>query len=227
MEPHEEGQEAPVWRETVRVAMDLEPGIELGMVLERSTEGGAVTVGHIYPHGAMHEWNASHPEEEQVFVGDLLQTVNGLKPYMQDVVNCFRTLGEIELIFRRCGTRVATFASNPNRHLAPAYLMEHLPRVVSTDDDDTCAICLTTMMEECGDEVVMLPCHHIFHSKCARTWLTLRSRQCPLCKKALYYSEIEALVLEENAKRRPTTCKSGVSSVQGAVRKDFGRCQTC
>ena len=48
----------------------------------------------------------------------------------------------------------------------------------------TCSICLEDFVK--GENIRVLPCDHIFHSKCVGTWLTKRSSQCPLCKEEFH-----------------------------------------
>ena len=45
---------------------------------------------------------------------------------------------------------------------------------------EMCAICVDEF--EDGEDVRILPCSHIFHSKCIDEWLSNYSSLCPLCK---------------------------------------------
>ena len=47
-------------------------------------------------------------------------------------------------------------------------------------NENTCAICLCQMQD--GDTVGDIPCKHLFHKGCLKSWLT-RSNRCPLCQK--------------------------------------------
>jgi hypothetical protein len=47
-----------------------------------------------------------------------------------------------------------------------------------------CAICLENYVK--GDESIALPCIHIFHAKCIKTWLTSHNN-CPSCKNEINY----------------------------------------
>ena len=47
-----------------------------------------------------------------------------------------------------------------------------------------CAICLENYVK--GDESIALPCIHIFHAKCIKTWLTSHNN-CPSCKVEIKY----------------------------------------
>lgn len=44
---------------------------------------------------------------------------------------------------------------------------------------NSCAICLVEIEE--GDIVGDIPCHHVFHKECLKSWLQ-RSNRCPLCQ---------------------------------------------
>jgi hypothetical protein len=46
------------------------------------------------------------------------------------------------------------------------------------EDKKRCIICLENFKN--GDESIILPCVHIFHSKCIRRWVE-RKRTCPFC----------------------------------------------
>ena len=47
--------------------------------------------------------------------------------------------------------------------------------------EDKCSICLDSMEKD--QEIMELPCKHIYHSKCINEYLTKYSYKCPFCKK--------------------------------------------
>ena len=60
---------------------------------------------------------------------------------------------------------------------------QKIPSKKYSKTDETkemCAICVDEF--EDGEEVRVLPCNHIFHSKCIDEWLSNYSSLCPLCK---------------------------------------------
>jgi len=47
-------------------------------------------------------------------------------------------------------------------------------------NDGECSICIDNFKE--GQEVIKLPCNHIFHLNCIKSHLTSYSNKCPLCR---------------------------------------------
>lgn len=45
---------------------------------------------------------------------------------------------------------------------------------------EECAVCIDPYLLE--DHVTMLPCRHLFHTKCVRTWATRENENCPSCR---------------------------------------------
>lgn len=63
---------------------------------------------------------------------------------------------------------------------APTTSLSPAPDINEPFHDVTCTICLEDYIE--GEQLVVLPCKHAFHSDCIVPWLTERSPTCPLCK---------------------------------------------
>jgi hypothetical protein len=79
---------------------------------------------------------------------------------------------------------------------------------------ECCSICIDDY--ESGDRLRMLPCHHLFHSKCIGRWLSERSSTCPLCKLDLFQEDDEEETDEEQPvqeplRSNPLTSTDGVS----------------
>ena len=55
-------------------------------------------------------------------------------------------------------------------------------------DKKKCTICLENYKN--GDDSIALPCIHIFHAECIKTWLK-NNTTCPICKNEIKYDEYE------------------------------------
>lgn len=73
----------------------------------------------------------------------------------------------------------------PDKMLAPPE--SAVVRVVSGDSSETptsCSVCLEEF--RLTDDVMVLPCYHVFHDVCALTWFSEKSvPTCPLCLQAV------------------------------------------
>jgi len=56
-----------------------------------------------------------------------------------------------------------------------------------SNDKKDCIICLEEFKN--GDEVITLPCFHLYHKECIKDWLK-RNNLCPICKHVLKKEEI-------------------------------------
>ena len=52
------------------------------------------------------------------------------------------------------------------------------------DDKKKCTICLEEYVN--GDESIILPCIHLFHANCIKTWME-NNKTCPLCNSEIKY----------------------------------------
>merc|ERR1712100_331881 len=59
------------------------------------------------------------------------------------------------------------------------------------DDSPSCSICICEL--EKGEEIMILPCNHVFHAECIETWLK-QSVRCPLCNGSVVESSKKYLV---------------------------------
>ena len=55
-------------------------------------------------------------------------------------------------------------------------------------DKKKCTICLEDYVN--GDNSIALPCIHIFHANCIKTWLK-ENNSCPICKNEIKYENEE------------------------------------
>jgi len=66
-----------------------------------------------------------------------------------------------------------------------ANCIDALPRVACHEfKGEDCRVCLTPF--ENDDEVVALPCSHLFHASCISTWLSDYRKACPLCNRDVH-----------------------------------------
>ena len=54
------------------------------------------------------------------------------------------------------------------------------------DQFETCAVCLEDF--RVNDKLRVLPCDHVYHSKCIDTWLVKTNSVCPQCRKRVFPS---------------------------------------
>ncbi|KAL3282983.1 hypothetical protein HHI36_006141 [Cryptolaemus montrouzieri] len=72
------------------------------------------------------------------------------------------------------------------RHRLPPSSLNKIPirKFQKGDPYETCAICLDDFIE--GEKLRVLPCNHVYHSKCIDPWLTKNRRVCPICKRKVF-----------------------------------------
>ena len=77
------------------------------------------------------------------------------------------------------------FPNNNNRTPINPRILQSLPEITLDDiskldnEKKNCIICLENF--KVGEKVIILPCVHIFHSKCIKNWFTAKD-ECPMCK---------------------------------------------
>ena len=67
-------------------------------------------------------------------------------------------------------------------------------------DQDSCCITFEDFKE--GQDIIELPCKHIFEQEAIKTWLSEESNKCPVCRFELNYIEVkdnEDPILEDNS----------------------------
>lgn len=61
---------------------------------------------------------------------------------------------------------------------------EVLSKVENLDKEEQCSICFSKLTENTNEfKYTILPCNHVFHSECIKTYLKDYNYQCPICKK--------------------------------------------
>jgi len=170
---------------------------EVGLRLQEGQSGVLVT--GIKPGSLVYKWNADHPLKA-VQVGDRIACTNGKELHSLDEARVeFRQTGSLEIVvtdvlpslwhlqFREISgddfeALLALDDNAPVRNtVEPMSIIGSLP-LVSADAHDgiECSICLED--HGMGDQLVRLPCQHLFHARCIEGWMGHCSRHtCPLC----------------------------------------------
>jgi hypothetical protein len=76
------------------------------------------------------------------------------------------------------GAAAASDETSPPSTAAPEKCAESPQPTFLADGEDTCVVCLDDL--DVGNHVRRLPCNHVFHAECIRTWLR-RKNACPCC----------------------------------------------
>jgi len=53
--------------------------------------------------------------------------------------------------------------------------------ILENNLDKCCSVCMDDLVKD--NEVIILPCEHIFHTNCIEEWLSKYNYNCPVCKK--------------------------------------------
>ena len=118
------------------------------------------------------------------------------------LLSSFNDFGEIENLFNNNPFFSILRNSNfqgfmmPNNTSRPVNqrVLNSLPEITLDDiskldgEKKNCVICLENF--KVGEKVIILPCIHIFHSICIKSWLTTKD-ECPMCKFKLTPENIE------------------------------------
>ena len=118
------------------------------------------------------------------------------------LLSSFNDFGEIENLFNNNTFFSILRNSNfqgfmmPNNTSRPVNqrILNSLPEITLDDiskldgEKKNCVICLENF--KVGEKVIILPCIHIFHSICIKSWLTTKD-ECPMCKFKLTPENIE------------------------------------
>jgi hypothetical protein len=82
-----------------------------------------------------------------------------------------------------------------NKNILDNMEISKMKNVEKLDNDKKkCTICLENYQD--GDDFIALPCIHIFHANCIKTWLNNNST-CPICKNKIKYEEYAGDGLDE------------------------------
>ena len=68
-------------------------------------------------------------------------------------------------------------------------------------NQDSCVICLCEF--ENGDQLMVLPCEHEYHTECINPWLLKKSSKCPICKASCMPMKPTTTTTTEESARTP------------------------
>ncbi|CAI5502578.1 unnamed protein product, partial [Closterium sp. Naga37s-1] len=93
--------------------------------------------------------------------------------------------------------------------------------VVLLEDVESGAACCTVCNEvaEVGEEVVRLPCRHLYHGACIRQWLGVRNT-CPMCRFELPTDDIGGQVVQSGAVKEVQLAQAGCSANASLERRE-------
>jgi hypothetical protein len=94
----------------------------------------------------------------------------------------------LESILRQIQERINTRQNPVNENLIsalPEMEINDLSKI--PDEKKDCVICLTTY--ELNEKVIILPCTHMFHTDCLKSWFRNQDT-CPICKFKINESSI-------------------------------------
>lgn len=75
--------------------------------------------------------------------------------------------------------RESLFSIQPN----PERKINLNPSVLENDLEEECHLCLENMKQ--GNQVITLPCRHLFHSSCVEQLIVHQHIVCPLCRRSI------------------------------------------
>jgi len=168
-------------------------GTSLGMTLSYPREGQNQSgryISYIKKDGFVDQWNAQHPPAQQLCVGDRIITVNG-QCTDAGMMREFQSPQMLKIVLMREGqgnfVRLTTKDLSTVDKLVTHEMLDSLEQVQVAECGDMaeCCICLEDLQD--GEQIVRLPCKHVFHGSCARQWLMqglyATDALCPLCKR--------------------------------------------
>ena len=124
-----------------------------------------------------------------------------------DIVGILKTFGSVCAVVFIClllcivMCKIIQWINNRrrlNKHRMPLRSLKKLvtKRYSKGDPYDMCAVCLEDYSE--GDKLRVLPCAHVYHTKCIDPWLTKNKRVCPCCKRKVFAEDEKPADLESS-----------------------------
>lgn len=188
-EIHQVRQEVPMFqlRQDSRPNHDQDASYEppsmvsvLGHILEQSLHH---TLDHMHDHqvfnNAFGQWNPSHPTFEHQDPNEGGVSESPLDQDILEQLSCFD--------YSTWKTTVRAWRQK-DKSPTPTISSD----LVDVELDDTCTICLDTFQDtDTCQDIIELPCMHIFHKSCIHKWFE-KSDMCPICRKKVTVQTIES-----------------------------------
>ncbi|CAE7830818.1 RFWD3 [Symbiodinium sp. KB8] len=155
-----------------------------GIVITYTKRGEGLLIKDVGQESAVLQWTREHPDRP-IRIGCAILAINGedqIEPMLEQLhMSC-----KLDLLI----TAELTASQQQTLHRSlqktvPSFVVESLPRVAADEsaEKDVCAICFEELEGDgdVGSLPAQLPCGHLFHAPCVKTWLVTRSRRCPMC----------------------------------------------
>eukprot|EP00439_Symbiodinium_sp_Y106_P003871 s3619_g1.t1 len=157
-----------------------------GIVITYTKRGEGLLIKDVGQESAVLQWTREHPDRP-IRIGCAILAING-EDQIEPMLSQLHSSCKLDLLI----TAELTASQQQTLHRSlqktvPSFVVESLPRVAADEsaEKDICAICFEEL--ESGDDAgslpVQLPCGHLFHAACVKTWLVTRSRRCPMCNR--------------------------------------------
>mmetsp|Transcript_42233 Transcript_42233/g.86863 ORF Transcript_42233/g.86863 Transcript_42233/m.86863 type:complete len:213 (-) Transcript_42233:127-765(-) len=155
-----------------------------GIVITYAKRGEGLLIKDVGQESAILQWTREHPDRP-IRIGCAILAING-EDQIEPMLSQLHSSCKLDLLI----TAELTASQQQTLHRSlqktvPSFVVESLPRVAADEsaEKDICAICFEEL--ESGDDAgslpVQLPCGHLFHAACVKTWLVTRNRRCPMC----------------------------------------------
>jgi hypothetical protein len=93
----------------------------------------------------------------------------------------FETLLPVLMIREQDFLLLQQYLREEHEHMSPTASFSDI-QIRFGEVTNDCVVCQERIL--CGEDILKLPCHHLYHHACVRQWL-LQKSSCPLCRSRL------------------------------------------
>ncbi|CAE7300841.1 Rnf13 [Symbiodinium necroappetens] len=158
-----------------------------GIVITYNKRGEGLLIKEVGQESAVSQWMREHPDRP-IRIGCAILAINGedqIEPMLKQLeMSCQLDL----LITAELTASQQQMLHGSLQKTVPSFVVQSLSRVAANEsaERDVCAICCEELEPGSPSSWPMqLPCGHLFHAPCVKTWLVTRSRRCPMCNQAV------------------------------------------